>query len=139
MIRPAKWRDMEAIRGLMRQLSRHEFTDEMFKACYLHNLKHKHILVYEEADCVRGCGILAIHYMMHYSRKSAEIVNLIVDESARGRGIGKALLDEFERIAIENGCVSIEADSGKHRVDAHRFYYREGFVCEHYKFTKGLL
>jgi hypothetical protein len=38
---------------------------------------------------------------------------------------------------IDNGCTCIEVGSGKQREDAHRFYEREGFVCDHYKFTKG--
>jgi len=94
--------------------------------------------VCEENKSICGCGILSIHYPLHFSRKSAEIVNLIVDANFRNRGIGKKLLASLEQIAVSRGCVCVKLDSGKQREDAHRFYYREGFVNDHYKFTKEL-
>ncbi|MCL1849273.1 MAG: GNAT family N-acetyltransferase [Clostridiales bacterium] len=122
----------------MRQLSGHHFTKKQFTSCYEYNLDRNHILVWEQNRRVCGCGILNIHYYLHFSLKSAEVVNLVVDENARGRGIGKELLTALEQIAIDNGCGWIELGSGKHRKDAHRFYEREGFVQTHYKLTKEL-
>jgi len=139
MIRTATRADVDAVQGLIRQLSRHDFTEEQFEACYLHNLENNHILVYEKNKRVVGCGVLAIQYPLHFSQRSSELVNLIVDENARGGGIGKKLLAALEQIAVSHKCVCVEADSGKQREDAHRFYNREGFVCNHYKFTKGLI
>jgi len=141
MIRAAIKDDLDAVYGLMRQLSRHEFTKEQFESCYLHSLESNdtYILVNEENTCICGCGVLSIHYPLHFSRKAAEIVNLIVDENARGRGIGKDLLAELEKVAHDNGCICIEVASSKQRIDAHRFYVREGFINDHYKLTKGFL
>jgi len=138
VIRAATKNDCEAVYQLMRQLSSHEFSKEQFADCYHYNLNINHAVVFEQDELVRGFGILAIHYSLHFSRKSAEIVNLIVDAGARGHGIGFELLSALEEIARQNDCVCIEADSGKHREAAHRFYLREGFTCKHYKFTKEL-
>ena len=138
MIRTATKGDLEAVYGLMRQLSRHCFTKKQFEACYFYNLENNRVLVCEENKNICGCAVLNIHYSLHFSRKTAEIVNLIVDESARSRGIGKELLASLEQIAADNDCVCIELGSGKQRSDAHRFYAREGFACNHYKFTKEL-
>jgi ribosomal protein S18 acetylase RimI-like enzyme len=139
MIRAATADDLDAVYGLIRQLSRHEFTQEQFRDCYKYNNEKGRVLVYEKDNSICGCIVWNIHYPLHFSRKTAEIVNFVVDESCRGQGIGKELLRAVELIAIENGCACIEADSGKHREDAHRFYEREGFGSNHYKFTKGLL
>ena len=138
MIRAATKDDLDAVYGLIRQLSRHYFTKEQFEPCYLHNLKYNHILVCEYNKHIGGCGILCIHYSLHYSQKSAEVVNLIVDENARNCGIGKELLTSLEKIAIDNECVYLEVSSGKQREAAHRFYEREGFALTHYKLTKKL-
>ncbi|MCL1829479.1 MAG: GNAT family N-acetyltransferase [Oscillospiraceae bacterium] len=137
MIRPAVKSDVDAVYRLMRQLSRHDFTKEQFEDCYLYNLEKGRVLVYEEGNIVCGCAVFAIHYHLHFSCKTAEIINLIVDEHARNRGIGKELLTALEQIAKDNGCVRVEVDSGKHREAAHRFYEREGFASTHYKLTKG--
>jgi len=139
MIRAATKDDLQAVYGLMKQLSHHKFTEDQFKFCYFYNLANNCILVCEENGCICGCGILTIYYSLHFSQKSAEIVNLIVDENVRSRGIGKELLLSLEQIAIDNGCVCLELSSGKQREAAHRFYEREGFVSSHYKFTKGLI
>jgi len=138
MIRFAIRDDLDAVYGLMRQLSSRDFTMEQFKNCYFFNIEKRQILVYEKDHTLRGCLVYSINYYLHYSRKSAEIVNLVVDESVRGNGIGKELLTVFERIAIEMGCVCFEVASGNHREAAHRFYSREGFVCDHLKFVKEI-
>ena len=138
MIRIAKNDDLDTVYGLIRQLSSHEFTKKQFEDCFLYNIEKGRVLVYEKDHFICGCLTYNIHYHLHFSRKSAEIVNLIVDENIRGHGIGNKLLAAFEKIAADLGCLCIEVDSGKHRESAHRFYMREGFVCNHVKFTKVL-
>ena len=138
MIRAASKNDLDAVYGLILQLSDHDFTKVQFESCYHHNLDGNHILVYEENGCVYGCGVLSIQYPLHFSRKKAEIINLIVDANARSRGIGKKILHELVRIAAQNDCVRIEVASNSRRTDAHRFYIREGFDDTHLKLTKGL-
>ncbi len=138
MIRLANVKDIDAAYRLMRQLSSHSFTKKQFEDCYLSNINYQIILVWEEEGMVCGLGVLTINYPLHFSDKSAEIVNLIVDAKIRGRGIGKELLAAMEQIAKQNGCVKLEVASGKPREDAHRFYEREGFDNTHYKLTKPL-
>jgi PhnO protein len=140
MIRAATKDDLDVVYGLIKQLSSHEFTKGQFADCYLYNLEKGRVLVYEKDNSnICGCIVFAFHYSLHFSRKTAEIVNLIVDENVRSNGIGKELVTYLEKIAFDNGCVRIEVASGKQREDAHRFYKREGYVCDHYKLTKGLI
>ena len=138
MIRVADRGDVEAVYRLIRQLSHHDFTKEQFENCFFDTIEEGRVLVYETENLVCGCLVFAIHYPLQFSRKTAEIVNLIVDENSRNCGIGKRLIDSFERIAIENDCVRIDVASANRRKDAHRFYEREGFLFTHHKFTKEL-
>jgi GNAT superfamily N-acetyltransferase len=59
---------------------------------------------------------------------SAEILGLVVDESARGNGIGAALVRAAEEWARAQGCVRIRVRSRDTRERAHRFYEREGYA-----------
>jgi len=138
MIRMATKGDLESLFSLMRQLSRHNFTKEQFELCYFHNLAHNFILVYEHNEHLCGCGVLSLNYHLHFSQKTAEVLDLIVDEKSRSQGIGKKLLAALEQIAIDHRCVCLEIDSGIQREEAHRFYIREGLRQTHLKFTKML-
>ncbi|HPF38426.1 MAG TPA: GNAT family N-acetyltransferase [Phycisphaerae bacterium] len=72
---------------------------------------------------------------IHISRRTllesgpfAEIVGLVVDESARGQGVGAALVRQAEDWAAENGLTDIRLRSNVVRASAHRFYERLGYV-----------
>jgi ribosomal protein S18 acetylase RimI-like enzyme len=54
--------------------------------------------------------------------------DVIVDESARGRGVGEALVQEGMRRANEAGVLMLELTSMPYREAANRLYKRLGFV-----------
>jgi GNAT superfamily N-acetyltransferase len=56
----------------------------------------------------------------------AWVEDLAVDPEHRSAGHGKALLDGAKDWARQRGATHLELDSGESRVDAHRFYEREG-------------
>lgn len=58
----------------------------------------------------------------------AEILALVVDEGARGDGIGALLVGAAEEWARSAGCVRLRVRSRDTRERAHRFYERAGFA-----------
>jgi GNAT superfamily N-acetyltransferase len=58
----------------------------------------------------------------------AEVLGLVVDEPARGAGIGDALLRAAEDWARSAGCMRVRVRSRDTRERAHRFYERAGYV-----------
>lgn len=62
------------------------------------------------------------------------VEDLAVDPERRSQGIGKALLDAAKDWARERGASHLELDSGLGRVDAHRFYEREGAENKSFSF-----
>jgi ribosomal protein S18 acetylase RimI-like enzyme len=58
----------------------------------------------------------------------AWIEDVVVDESARGRGVGEALTREALRIAQARGARTIDLTSGPRRQAARRLYERLGFA-----------
>jgi ribosomal protein S18 acetylase RimI-like enzyme len=55
------------------------------------------------------------------------VEDVVVDEAARGQGIGEALVRECQRLALEQGASRVELHSGNHRQPAIRLYQRVGF------------
>jgi GNAT superfamily N-acetyltransferase len=53
--------------------------------------------------------------------------DLVVTESARGQGVGAALLAEAERLALKRGCFRMSLETAGWREDTHRFYGRQGW------------
>jgi ribosomal protein S18 acetylase RimI-like enzyme len=58
----------------------------------------------------------------------AWIEDVVVDASARGRGVGEALTGEAVRIAQSRGARTIDLTSGRSREAAHRLYEKVGFA-----------
>jgi GNAT superfamily N-acetyltransferase len=84
------------------------------------------ILVAEAGDRVEGWIQVSLPRIFETPRQ-AEIAGLIVDERARGGGIGRQLVAAAETWAREQGCQAIRVRSNVIRERAHAFYERSGF------------
>jgi GNAT superfamily N-acetyltransferase len=58
---------------------------------------------------------------------TVELAGLVVDEAARGAGVGVALLRAVEAWARAKGIDCVRVHSNTIRERAHRFYRREGY------------
>jgi GNAT superfamily N-acetyltransferase len=58
------------------------------------------------------------------------IENVIVSINLRGKGIGKKLMNEIERIGKEKNCYYTMFVSGSQRKDAHKFYESLGYKLD---------
>jgi len=60
--------------------------------------------------------------------------DLVTSDNQRSNGYGKLLLDWLLQQAKNNECQQLHLDSGIQRIEAHRFYNREGleFTSKHY-------
>jgi GNAT superfamily N-acetyltransferase len=66
------------------------------------------------------------------------LIALVVSESHRGQGVGRALVDHVEMRARREGCVQIDLSSSDRRDGAHAFYRRLGFADVSRRFVKDL-
>jgi GNAT superfamily N-acetyltransferase len=69
--------------------------------------------------------IAIVHHLQADSR--AEIGGLVVGAKARSKGIGRELVARAEEWASRRGVSSVVVRSQIARLDAHRFYLREGY------------
>ena len=73
-----------------------------------------------------------------FSGRVLYVDDLVTDETARSRGYGKQLLDWLIDRAKNDGCASLELDSGVQRFDAHRFYLTNRMVISSHHFRLKL-
>jgi GNAT superfamily N-acetyltransferase len=78
--------------------------------------------------------------LVQYPRPFAEVGGLVVDESERGSGIGRALVDAIEQWAATQGLSEVRLRSGSMRQGARTFYESLGYLNEKssYTFSKRL-
>lgn len=62
--------------------------------------------------------------------------DLIVDAARRSSGVGKMLLVWLEQEAARREAKGLELESGTQRTQAHKFYFREGFVINAFSFKQ---
>jgi GNAT superfamily N-acetyltransferase len=85
-----------------------------------------------------GVVTLFTTIVLHRPKPIGRISALIVDESARGHGVGRALVGAAEAFALREGCGMLEVTSNMRRTEAHAFYERLGFDKSSYRFVKTL-
>jgi GNAT superfamily N-acetyltransferase len=68
----------------------------------------------------------------------ARIVAMVVDETARRRGVGGELVAALERRAASMGARKIVVTSASRRADAHAFYEKLGYARTGMRFGKEL-
>ncbi len=94
--------------------------------------QEQRLLVLEADGRIVGTLVLLIiPNLTHQGRPYATVENVVVDESERGGGRGRQLMEYAIDEAKRAGCYKIALTSHKSRTDAHRFYEDLGFVSTH--------
>jgi ribosomal protein S18 acetylase RimI-like enzyme len=83
-----------------------------------------------------GAVTLHVTNVLHRPGPIGRMTALAVDESARGQGVGTALVRAAEEIFTTRGCALIEVTSNKKRTDAHAFYEKLGYTATSFRFAK---
>ena len=84
------------------------------------------ILVADDDHAVVGFATVYLDIVSVRFGQRAWVEDLAVAPHRRSSGIGKALLDAGKAWARDHGAVWLGLESGSARLDAHRFYEREG-------------
>ncbi len=73
-------------------------------------------------------GFLHARASISFARDSGtEVAAIVVEESLRGKGIGRALMERAEKWAREEGFPAIFLRSNEMRTEAHKFYEVMGY------------
>lgn len=112
-IRKGTARDAPLVRALVSELAVYEklehevvASDEDFRKAI--DGGHVHILIADAQDGPCGFALYFFNFSTFLGKRGVYLEDLFVKDTHRGRGIGKAMLAELARIAVENNCGRLE-------------------------------
>lgn len=81
-------------------------------------------------DSGKVVGVISLHFIPQLALAGdfCRISYFCVSETARGAGVGTMLEARAVEIAHDRSCDRIEVHCNSRRVDAHRFYFRQGYA-----------
>src|SRR5215472_6473786 len=131
-IRQCRPEDFEAVVPLLRQLWPEKQLDpttlQTVFARALASETQAYFCATTNAQQLVAFGSLTLKNNLWHEGCLGHIDELVVDSHYRGRGIGTQLLTQLVTFAGQKGCRRVELDSAFHRLEAHEFYKRHGFV-----------
>jgi GNAT superfamily N-acetyltransferase len=129
-IRTATLDDAAAIAALSSQLGYPTDAAEVahLYASILPHGDHAVFLAEDEDGAISGWAHVFLSRRL-FVPTYAELGGLVVDETRRESGIGRALLERAERWAVEAGCSLLRIRTNVQRTEAHRFYARMGYTA----------
>ena len=89
-------------------------------------------------DVPIGLACMTTHVALHADAPTGYITALVTSSTARGTGVGRALVTAAESWARARGCTKLSVTSAEHRADAHAFYPRCGMPYTGRRFSKSL-
>ena len=140
VIRDIERKDYDVVASLWRDVLNVPTSDEDLRKTYenMQGDDRYHTLVAEVGGKVVGLVTMVFVYAIGHPGGYFKVNGLGVKEEYRRKGIGKALLEAAETIAIDSGAPYIGLASGFSREDAHAFYERLGYKKTSYWFRKKL-
>jgi GNAT superfamily N-acetyltransferase len=143
-IREAVDRDWPAVAALLRELGRPVSDDAEddpgLRSVFQRYLARPDTAVLLAEQDRRVVAFLDMEFRVRLGLigPQAWIPDVIVAESHRRSGVGRALLDRAEALAREHGCWGMSLESATWREDSHAFYRRVGWRETGKSFTKSL-
>jgi len=140
IIRKLELKDLEQVFKLLNELYENQIQYDIFVEKYKESLNDNNFygIIAEENYKVMGVLISRLTNRLVKSKYILFIDDLIVDKNYRSNGIGKLLLQNAIDHAIEKNCETVELTSYITNQNSHRFYEKNGFKKQHYKFKKHL-
>lgn len=143
-IRRGQAEDANALFGLARQyqtgreaIGRDEFLVALDNVLRRRDQETNVLFVAEEDGRVVGYSLLTVSRLLHAPGLTAHLQEIVVDESARGHGVGDRLMQANEHYCMGRGVRQLSASTAR----MGTFYNHRGFeaVGEHYRKLLDLL
>lgn len=146
--RPATPSDAEAIARLVTELgyptTAGEMPERLQRLATHHGLGGGHggargiVLLAQRGERIVGLASAHVLSVLNRPRDVAWLTALVVEEGARGAGVGRALVEAIEAFAREAGCERLSVTTHEGWSGARAFYPRVGLAPTGRRFGKTL-
>ena len=137
-IRDARPDDADGLARLLEQLGYRTNANAVASRLERLRIVGDRVVVAELEGEVVGLAHLHVSPALEYDQPAAKIGALVVDESHRGQGIGRVLVEAMENEARTRRCALLFLTTSVRRDDAHEFYRRVGLEETGLRFAKTL-
>ena len=87
----------------------------------------KYFLLAKLDNEAAGLITMYIRNGYEYGGKTGTIMEFVVSDDFRGKGIGNLLLNTIQELAKVQNCKFVELVCSKQRTDSHAVYHKKGF------------
>jgi ribosomal protein S18 acetylase RimI-like enzyme len=138
-VRLANPDDASALAALNREFNEGSMTSEEIKSRLQAGSGSEIVLMVEVDSQAVGFACVQMMSSVCYPHSWAELTELYVQPSYRRRGLGRALVQESERMAKERGATEIHLLTGVGNTAGQALYSRLGYIKRpHLSFQKSL-
>jgi GNAT superfamily N-acetyltransferase len=139
-IRDACAEDADAMAPLMEQLMHKPCTPDQIRSRLgrMATTGVDRVVVAEVDGRVAGFAGVTYAWLFHADVPTARLMSIAVDESCRGQGVGRRLVEASVDQARAWGCDRVELTSRLENAGAHGFYETVGFTHVSKKFQMPL-
>ena len=128
-IREANEADADVIADLLTQLLNPCVSDDIVVRLQARTQTDMDYVYVAQVDGeVYGLLVLHLMWVLHRSYPIGRISALVVDQTVRGQGIGRRLVEYAVQVCRDQGCGAVEVTSNARRTEAHAFYRSLGFA-----------
>lgn len=129
----AKSEDVFAIKNLLSQLGYETEQDELQLAIALPQEQSDAFVAILGSEVI---GFMSVIYFFYFplQKKVCRITSIVINESHRGTGVGKQLIEFCELKAMENCCVQLEVTTSLLREKTQKYYEYLGFNRSSYRY-----
>ena len=129
-VREARMEDAGTLAVLATQLGYPSSAGEIAARLQRIASEKDHVVLVAEGENGKPCGFADVASAIALqSGPRAELVGLVIEEAARGHGIGRLLVAEAEQWAAAHGFAKLCVRCNVVRTRTHRFYEGLGFEC----------
>jgi len=143
VVRRTSVSDLDALLSLYEELAGNEIVlapgdranDEQLLEEILADPRRELAVAIADGQLVGTADLLVVTNLTHRGQPWAIVENVIVADTARRTGVGRALMGHLMERARTDGCYKLQLVSGKQRAQAHAFYRSMGLdaVAEGFK------
>ena len=119
-----------------------ELRTHLVKENFLSTVREMETEGYQLAYFEKKGTVLAVAGFRIYSNlfmgKHLYVDDLVTASNSRTKGYGEKMIQWLRAVAQKEACNYYHLDSGTHRGQAHKFYFKQGFQIASYHFSEKL-